>query len=49
MVRVRVRGRGWGMDYSEDEKSPIILKIVTNPNVNPIFVLAYWPILETYF
>ena len=44
-----VRGRGWGRDYSEDEKSPIILRIVPNPNVNPIFFFAYLPISETYF
>ena len=46
---VRVMGRGWGRDYSEDEKSPIILRVVSNPNLNPIFFFAYLPILDKYF
>ena len=48
-VWVRVRGMGWGRDYSEDEKRHIILKVVSNYKLNRIFFFAYLPILEKYF
>ena len=38
----------WDRDYSEDVKSPIVLRIVPNPKLNPIYIFAYLPILEKY-
>ena len=40
---------GWGRHYSEDEKSPISIRIVPNPNLSHILFLAYLPISEVLF